>query len=292
MKTLSCISLGLSLVFCCLLLALVAEFFYLFWWKKRVITNAGCEDGYSNPSKEFFTLCWKKPSSLSNIRPLNLQEPQAQGDLDTDIWDNPCNAPPQNPRVESYHIAHFGSEYYNRFGEEDSIDNEMMRSQQLSGPPRYLFTIKEETNEDLESEDMKSRVEETPYLTPTASPYLTPPLAPLTPSQNNQKLLSLFELVSDAEFNKIRSSPPPTFKFLRDAEEKHFRRKTNEEDDRYAFKNDEYIDAKVTSSLMPPKDEEDSSVITIVVSQNREKENVVHQHVLQYPSSSSQVLPT
>ncbi|KAG9160801.1 hypothetical protein Leryth_008632 [Lithospermum erythrorhizon] len=254
MRTLSCISLVLSLVFGCLLLALVAEIFYLFWWKKRVISNGGIEGGYSNPTKEFFfTLCWKKPSTLSSRRPLNLQEPQAQNELDKDLWDN-------------------------KFVEEDSIDAELMRLQQLSGPPRFLFTIKEETNEDLESEE----VEETPYLTPSASPlYFTPPFTPpLRSSHNHHKFLSMFELASDAEFNKIRSSPPPTFKFLRDAEEKLFRKKINEEVDRCAFKNDKFRDAKVPSSLIHPNDEVNSSIITIVVSKNGEKENGVQEHVL------------
>ncbi|KAG9150213.1 hypothetical protein Leryth_009781 [Lithospermum erythrorhizon] len=258
MRTLSCISLGLSLAFGCLLLALVVQFFYLFWWKKRVITNGGIEVGYSNPTRELFlALCWKKPSSLSTRRPLNFQEPQAQSDMEINLWDNPL-------------------------GEEDIIDIELMNQEHISGPPRFLFTIEEETNEDLEAEDRKSRVEETPYLTPMASPsYFTPPLTPLRSSQNHQKIISLFELASDAEFNRIWSSPPPTFKFLRDAEEKLFRRKINEEVDKCAFKN-EFIDARVPSSLIHPMDEENGSVITIGV----------HQHVLQCPSSSSETLQT
>ncbi|GJZ18211.1 hypothetical protein Tco_0554334 [Tanacetum coccineum] len=96
-------------------------------------------------------------------------------------------------------------------------------------PPRFLFTIKEETKEDLESEDMSkigSRRSfsdvvsvDTPYYTPLASPlYFTPPI---TPGDYSFRTFSpLFEASSDSEFNRIWASPPPKFKFMRDAEDK------------------------------------------------------------------------
>ncbi|OIW07284.1 hypothetical protein TanjilG_11918 [Lupinus angustifolius] len=115
------------------------------------------------------------------------------------------------------------------FGE-DIIDAEFML-----GPPRFLFTIVEESKEDLESEDGKSRkgskgkslsdflVVETPYLTPNASPTFFTPISPY-----NHGFNPLFESKTDAEFNRMKSSPPPKFKFLQEAEEK-LRRKLQED---------------------------------------------------------------
>ncbi|KAG6404455.1 hypothetical protein SASPL_136703 [Salvia splendens] len=93
--------------------------------------------------------------------------------------------------------------------------------------PRFLFTIAEETREDLESEDGGFNlgdllhILETPFLTPAASPpYFTPPL---TPSFGG-------EWEGDAEFNRRRASPPPVFRFLREAEEKRRRREEGGEE--------------------------------------------------------------
>lgn len=70
---------------------------------------------------------------------------------------------------------------------------------------------------------------ETPFLTPATSPsYFTPPLTPMGSSPNCEGFDPLFESTSDAEFNKIRSSRPPKFKFLKDAEDKLNRRKLKE----------------------------------------------------------------
>ncbi|CBI31688.3 unnamed protein product, partial [Vitis vinifera] len=154
------------------------------------------EDDYSSPARELlYMYCWKKPSSLSS-RALNPQEL--------------CSS----DRVTDTHP----------FGEE-TMETELMRLHDLSGPPRFLFTIKEETKEDLESEDGKSRVE-TPFLTPLASPpFFTPPLTPMDSSYNHQGVNPLFESAADADqFSKISSSPPPKFKFLKDAEEKLHRK--------------------------------------------------------------------
>ncbi|XP_022158908.1 uncharacterized protein LOC111025368 [Momordica charantia] len=96
--------------------------------------------------------------------------------------------------------------------DEDEGDLEVMGLYNLGGQPRFLFTINEETKEDLESEDGRSRNRslgdiimaiETPFFTPMASP----------PSLHGFGFNPLFE-----------SSPPPKFKFLRDAEEKLYRR--------------------------------------------------------------------
>uniref|UniRef100_A0A5B6YV03 Membrane lipoprotein n=1 Tax=Davidia involucrata TaxID=16924 RepID=A0A5B6YV03_DAVIN len=263
MRSLSGVGLGLSLVFGCLLLALIAELYYLLWWKKR-ITNREIEEDYISPAREFlYMFCWKKPSSLSStalnpqelcsssvrITDTHVHEPQAQLHMHSnkDLWLKP-------------------------FGDQDGEDSEFMR---LSGPPRFLFTIKEETKEDLESADGKSRkgsrsrslsdvilTVETPFLTPLASPpYFTPPLTPMDSSYHQNGFNPLFESSTDAEFNRIKSSPPPKFKFLKDAEDKLYRRKLMEE-------------AKSNSMFL--KDEENESFITLIVANN---------------STSSQVLP-
>ncbi|TYJ41944.1 hypothetical protein E1A91_A03G054900v1 [Gossypium mustelinum] len=115
-----------------------------------------------------------------------------------------------------------------------------MRLHNLAGPPRFLFTINEETKEDLDSEDGRSKGEKSrkgsrtrslsdlmlTIDTPLASP---PPLNPLD-SYHHQGFNPLFESSTDGggELNKLRpsssSSPPPKFKFLRDAEEKLLRK--------------------------------------------------------------------
>ncbi|KAE9595200.1 hypothetical protein Lalb_Chr17g0336191 [Lupinus albus] len=123
------------------------------------------------------------------------------------------------------------------FGEEN---NGLDSVEYMLGPPRFLFTIVEETKEDLESEDGKCRkdskgkrlsdllVVETPYLTPNASPsFFTTPII-ISPYNNQHGFNPLFESTTDAEFNRMKSSPPPKFKFLQEAEEK-LRRKLQDE---------------------------------------------------------------
>ncbi|KAL0376946.1 UNVERIFIED_CONTAM: hypothetical protein Scaly_0812200 [Sesamum calycinum] len=114
------------------------------------------------------------------------------------------------------------------FGDDDHHEEDS----NFPGLPRFLFTITEESREDLESEVGMSRrrnlsdllqVLETPFLTPLASSpaashdhYFTPPLTPSLLHHHNKS--------SSAELMKMmmrsNSSPPPKLKFLRDAEEK------------------------------------------------------------------------
>lgn len=283
MRSLNSVGLGLSLVFGCLLLALVAELYYLLWWKRR-ITNREIQDDFSSPAREFlYMFCWKKPTSLTSTAlqtDTQVHEPQAQQlHSNKDLWFKPYG------------------------GEDDSVETELLRLQNLAGPPRFLFTIKEETKEDLDSED-KSRkgssrgrslsdlvlTVETPFLTPLASPpYFTPPLTPMKNGFN-----PLFQLSSDAEFIRMRSSPPPKFKFLRDAEDKLYRRKLMEDVELggAVVQDDDDDGVKVASTSKFIKDEENGSFITLIVGKNKERDFGQQQlNFPQYPSSSSQVLP-
>ncbi|GKV28453.1 hypothetical protein SLE2022_108950 [Rubroshorea leprosula] len=293
MKSLSSVGLGLSIVFGCLLLALVAELYYLLWWKKKFVSR-DIENDYSNPAREFFCMfCWKRASSSLSHKALN----------------------PQDIRIRDSLVQE--TEHSNRnlllkpLGD-DSLETELAGLHPLPGPPRFLFTIIEETKEDLESEDGKTRkasrgrslsdillTVETPFLTPfTSPPFFTPPLTPLSMESSysqshthQQGFNPLFESVTDAEFNRIRSSPPPKFKFLQDAEEKLYRRKLMEETE----KNDGLVQENGSRSSCSSflNDEEDGSFITIIVDRNSER-GFLHQNHHQHPqfhSSTSQVLP-
>lgn len=263
MKSLSSVGLGLSIVFGCLLLALVAEVYYLLWWKKRII-NREIENDYGNgngnPMKElFYMFCWKRPTS-SSMRQNGFTPPELCSSMRIiDTFD---------PEAQSHSQAN--KEFvFKPFGEDGMH-------------PRFLFTIVEESKEDLESEDGNGNVKgkslgdllvvETPYLTPNASPqFFTPPFTPTTmiSPYNQHGFNPLFESSTDAEFNRMKSSPPPKFKFLQEAEEKLRRRL--QDDDNNKGNGNEVVDG---------------SFITIVVDKKTERE-VNHQ----YHSSTSQVLP-
>ncbi|CAG7908219.1 uncharacterized protein LOC103865729 [Brassica rapa] len=212
MRSLSSVGLALSIVFGCLLLALLAELYYLICCKKRR-RRPNLRNDYSTPATRkllFFCCCSTNPSPSSSPKP---NETQQQ-----------CLPP------------------------DDGFGN-------VVGPglvPRFLFTIVEETVEEMESEEGVSTKGKSlndlflnmesgfspPYLTPRASPSLfTPPYTPLTESCNGRKE-GFFESPTDAEFNRLvrssshspTSSPSslPRFKFLRDAEEKLNKRKVTE----------------------------------------------------------------
>ncbi|XP_076906965.1 uncharacterized protein LOC143563267 [Bidens hawaiensis] len=205
MRASSSVGLGLSLIFGCLLLALVAELYYLLWWKKTVTNRDMIQQSYM--------FCWKKPSSLTSTGLTT----------DTQVHE------PQASSLYHQHHHHHPNIWFRPFGQEQEVNvhDTIVDSEQFV-PPRFLFTIKEETKEDLESEDV-SKIEsrrmsdvislDTPFFTPLASPpYFTPPI---TPGDYSYRTFSpLFQLSSDLEFNRIRASPPPKFKFLRDAEDK------------------------------------------------------------------------
>ncbi|OMO58951.1 hypothetical protein CCACVL1_25225 [Corchorus capsularis] len=290
MKSLSSVGLGLSIVFGCLLLALLAEVYYLLWWKKR-LTNRDIENDYSNPAREFlYMFCWKRSSSSSSNSMSQTAALNPQGISSSNLLLKPADFNSMVENNNNHHLLHHHS--------------------LNSGPPRFLFTIIEETKEDLESEEAKSKCDiksrvgsrgrslsdllltvETPYLTPLASPpFFTPPLTPMEVSSgcNYSHQLGfnpLFESVTDAEFNRIKSSPPPKFKFLQEAEEKLHRKKMMEE-------NEEEEEDDENGDMTPPskylKDEEDGSFITIIVDRSKEIRGFNHQCS---SAASSQVLP-
>ncbi|XP_022884315.1 uncharacterized protein LOC111401018 [Olea europaea var. sylvestris] len=228
MKYLSGVGLGLSLVFGCLLLALLFEIYYLLWWKNRIIKRSNENGHYNRSATKFFSkFCCKKPSSSSTT---GAQEISVSETIS------------QTPQAHEFHGNSNDNKnlQFNPFGSEDSI-------------PRFLYSIEEETRSDLESEnggssfdisrkqsrskslsDLFHNIAETPFLTPvTSPPYFTPPLTPSSSSDNhNQKgcFNPFHESESDAAFNKLRSSPPPNLKFLRDAEDKLYSRKIMEEE--------------------------------------------------------------
>ncbi|KAK8546155.1 hypothetical protein V6N13_067384 [Hibiscus sabdariffa] len=240
MKSLSSVGLGLSIVFGSLLLALVAELYYLLWWKKRLTSKRDL----------FYMFCLKTSSSSSSSSSM------AHSALNPQEIRITIDEPQQQ---QSHQFSHMQSKL-------KPFDDELMR------PPRVLFTIVEETKEDLEEcEEAKSRPKfgsmllgvETPYFTPIASPpFLTPPhTTPLNP---------LFESASDAEFNKTRASPPPKLKFLKEAEEKLHKRMLMEE-------------------RVDDEEDEDESFITINVDRSKER-GFINQHQF-HSSYASQVLP-
>ncbi|XVE79602.1 hypothetical protein DITRI_Ditri14bG0071500 [Diplodiscus trichospermus] len=292
MKSFSGLGVGLSLVFGCLLLALVAELYYLLWWKKRIVRSE-VEDDYTKYAKELIQLfCWKKSASLHAATSANSNQDLVK------------NQDTINGTVEP--DLELGSTKDNLllkgFGEE-GVESELMRLHNLAGPPRFLFTIKEETKEDLESEDgdrsrKGSRTRslsdliltvDTPFLSPLASPPLkSPPLNPLD-CYHRQGFNPLFESSTDAELNKLRSSPPPKFKFLRDAEEKLLRRLMVEAEKRVHKNGGSLQDSgvKAVNKTTILTEEIEGSFLKFIVGKNREH----IQYLPQYPSSSSQVLP-
>lgn len=296
MKSLSSVGIGLSVVFTCLFFALIAELYYLFWWKKRLTTRSEIENhDYTSPAKElFYMFCWRKHSAFSHSA-LNPQEFHSSLTSRIPIQNN-------NENNHNHHntILHDPNNdfLFKPFGEDDP-EAELMRLQSCSGPPRFLFTIIEETKEDLESEDGKSHNKsrkgsrsrslsdllvtvETPYLTPLASPpFVTPPLTPRGSYGNQPGFNILFESTTDAEFNRMRSSPPPKFKFLQEAEEKLLKKRLMEKAE----------NETTTLSSFHKEDEEEESFITITVDdKNKAKDQILNHHHHQ-SSTSSQVLP-
>ncbi|CAH2069433.1 unnamed protein product [Thlaspi arvense] len=229
MKTISGLGIGLSLVFGFLLLALVAEVYYLLRWKKhkKKVTSQESEEekeeeeqiGYAKELIQLF--CFKK-------KPQSLQA--NNGGREGEISRNQDGS----EDLELGLMKHLG-------GGDLGFEAELMKLHNQ----RFLFTIMEETKADLESDDGKSRLGSrsrrrslsdllagvndcnTPGFTPLASPTTLKSSSPLE-SYSHHGFNPLFESDGEHEFNKFfrssSSSPPPKFKFMRDAEEKLRRR--------------------------------------------------------------------
>lgn len=194
MGSFSTLGIGLSFIFGCILMGIVAELYYLLWWKKRIVTKPTKIEDFS------FLFCWKRVNSNTNQESTNPSEHQ---DLE----------------VGSSKNLGFSK------GEEVGVDLELMRLHNLCGPPRFLFSITEESKEDMESEDGRSRkgMNATPLSSPSPA---------ISASYNSHGFNPLFESITEAEVNRLRSSPPPTFKFLKDAEDKLIRKQLMEEGER------------------------------------------------------------
>ncbi|KAL8191635.1 hypothetical protein R6Q57_028366 [Mikania cordata] len=214
MSSFSGLEIGLGVIFGCILLVLSVELYYLLWWKKRYSKNREDAENQHFSSanitpRTFFcyTSCWKT-SKCPKTQVKDLHPHIKQQDSDMVVGQD----------LELQRL------------EDESLDLELMRLHNLRGPPRFLFTINEETKEDLESEVSKrgSRSRSlsdildtfgTPFLSPLASPPLKVQQHHTLEVYNHHGLNPLFES-NEYAINKMGSSPPPKFKFLRDAEEK------------------------------------------------------------------------
>lgn len=210
MAIFSGLEIGLSFVCGCVLLCFAAELYYLLWWKKRRVdienqslslSSSSCSSNYTPTHLSSCISCWKNPNSSKPTKTHeNKQDPEMGLEEDVIL----------------------------KGSVEESMDLELMRLHNLQGPPRFLTTINEETKEELESQRSRkgSRTRSLSDLfghldTPDQA---SPPLKGLQLQNlegfHHHGLNPLFE----TEIKKMRSSPPPTFKFLRDAEEKLLRR--------------------------------------------------------------------
>ncbi|KAJ4772232.1 transmembrane protein [Rhynchospora pubera] len=251
MRALSSLGIGLAIVSILLFLALVAELYYIFWWKKRFNNNNNTNNIISNnpnfTPKSFFLSKGKGLLSLLPLRnPINTQQSRSRSPSPSPLNGNGNghgHATQLTPD-DALHLSAKDALLKASLNSEEAIDAELMRLHSLSGPPRFLFTIKEETREDLESDDGRSRggrsrkgsrgrslgdllhCAETPILTPLSSPPL------LGISAQSLVNLDSFKKLGFNPLFESSLSPPPKFKFLKDAEEKLQRRIVLLEDSR------------------------------------------------------------
>ncbi|KAJ0548865.1 hypothetical protein HanIR_Chr08g0388671 [Helianthus annuus] len=216
MATFSGLAIGLSLLFGFVLIASVGEVYYLLYWKKKREVDQDIEkqDSSSSNCTPTHLSCFKNLISSRNSK---AHEQDLQKCVDED----------ENQEKEQEPIE---KDLQTKCFEQESLDVELMRLHNLCGPPRFLFTINEETKEDLETESRKggTRMSLSELLcipeTPNSS---SSPLKNSQASNLEGYLNPLFDYYyesNEVDFNKVRSSPPPTFKFLRDAEEKLLKR--------------------------------------------------------------------
>lgn len=280
------IGIGLSVVFGFLLLAIIAQLYYLLWRKRRR-THAEIGNDESNYKKKMLDgACWKSLSSLQ----ITTKEPETKI-LEAD--------------VELGGIAETNKDLVMKHLGEDSVEAELMRLHNLAGPPRFLFTIKEETKEDLESEDGKSRkgssrtrslsdlmvAIDAPFLTPLpSSPLKSSPLTSLDSYKHQGFNNPLFESFSEPEIHGFRSSPPPKFKFLRDAEEKLYRRLIEEAHKRAQSNQGSVSESGVKDSPNTTIDERDGSFLRLIKNREKDQKDVQQHQVLPLASSPTTTL--
>lgn len=249
-----CILFGILLV-----LALAAEVCYLLWWKKKTEDNQDIENQDCSPSKKspLYFSCFKTTTSSRNIlnQPNNLQNCLNESD---DIKEKE-----QEPSSKDMHVKYL---------DEESLDIEIMRLHNLCGPPRFLTTINEETKEDMEVDSVKGS--RTMSLCDVSSPMKS------TQYLNMEGFLNpLYDFEAhEFDLSKFRSSPPPTFKFMRDAEEKLLRRLI-------AF------EAQKRANLSIKPDENQGSFLKFLGGNKGKSEDGIQHHNHHQISTPSQVLP-
>ncbi|KAK4254960.1 hypothetical protein QN277_008028 [Acacia crassicarpa] len=283
------IGIGLSVVFSFLLLALIAQLYYLLWRKRRRTRAEIGNDESSYKKRMLDGACWNW-ETLSSLK-ITTRGPETKI-LETDVELGVAAA--TNKDVVLKNLG------------EESIESELMRLHNLAGPPRFLFTIKEETKEDLESEDAKSRkgsrtrslsdlmaVIDAPFLTPLPSPPLKSPLSHPLDSYKHQGFNPLFESLSEPEIYRLRSSPPPKFKFLRDAEEKLYRRMIEEAHRRAQSNQGSVSESGVKDSPNPTTviDERDGSFLRLIKNRERDQREVQQHQVLPLATSPTAFRP-
>ncbi|KAL7584925.1 hypothetical protein Lser_V15G42352 [Lactuca serriola] len=270
MASFSRLGIGLSFLFGFVLLAFALELYYLLWWKKRrhdIENQSSPSSSFSKYTPTHISSCFKNPNSST------IPETQ-QKDLQNSSDESENHEKQQEPTQKDPPLKGFG---------EESIDLELMRVHNLCGPPRFLFTINEETSLDMESEGRKGSrtVSLSELLRTPDTPISSSPLKKATQGPNLEGYMNpLYDFDSkDFDFNKIRSSPPPTFKFLRDAEEKLLRRLMELESEKRA---------SLIKNQDTQENEKDKDGKFVILDGNKGKnaEGIHHQM-----STPSQVLP-
>ncbi|KAL4182902.1 hypothetical protein AMTRI_Chr11g152480 [Amborella trichopoda] len=203
MSSMNTFAAAITGIFAVFFLAIVAELYYVLWWRKRFreetavssISGDLSSESYQSQSKELlYFLCWKNQATAaatpvnsitaafpatSPPQPDNFQHSSASPQSESD--GSLCFTPP--PLPESDDFLYFPPE----------MDPDLLRLHSLMGYPRVLFTIKEGSREDTESEDARSRKSksrtkslsdaflesaiETPFSTPCSSPPFFTPLS-------------------------------------------------------------------------------------------------------------------
>ncbi|KAJ7550866.1 hypothetical protein O6H91_07G122400 [Diphasiastrum complanatum] len=212
MFSLGALGIGLSVVFGGFVLLLVAELYYLLCWKKKAIANPRVNNVGLDP-------LFVNGDTVS----------ERSGDATV------------LPNVNQLPTGNFHAELVAKlFPLGGSGEIEVLHLNHLLGPPRLLFTIIEETKEDLDSEDGKSKgrhskrashgsnecillissesatPEGTPFVTPPSSPSFSSPRSPIL-SPSVVCTLPLPTTTSDGSSPRFhpspRLAPMPAFAF-------------------------------------------------------------------------------